>query len=245
MYSGIHFMRDNEANMIHTAKKLYLDLCRNWHTIKNIHIIAGDSGAFLAMKAIQFFHHYGTTLAEDMYLLQDRWKSFIGDYIFKYPPGHPYQHPDDPVAISPLYPLIRLMARLSILHKFFANNVVASFSTMILIQPSLPGASCPLGVRVFRGCLTSRVGNRVVFKAPTKNGPDIFVIYLTRPGDDDMYILGATEISMYGAACSEFKSLLNRLAEDVLLDKSKVASTDEREDSLDQKKEPVHVTKSR
>jgi len=58
-YGGIQYILRLEENMVVSACDFYLELCMNSRNIKKLHIIAGESGAYLAMRAFSFFVKYG------------------------------------------------------------------------------------------------------------------------------------------------------------------------------------------
>ncbi|TDL21891.1 ARM repeat-containing protein [Rickenella mellea] len=81
-----------------------------------VHIIAAESGAYLAMKAIEFIDWYGTEFEDDVAGFCAAWKSFLVDHRL----GSARAEENTLTEENPISPLIR---------------------SVILVQPSLPAPS--------------------------------------------------------------------------------------------------------
>jgi len=81
-YGGIRHLVTQERNLIARGADMYLDICVNHHWINQLHIIASDSGAFMAIRFIEFIDHYGTTLQFDLQRLESAWSLFLNTHEF-------------------------------------------------------------------------------------------------------------------------------------------------------------------
>jgi len=61
--------------MIADGQDLYLDLCVNHRWIDQVHIIATESGAYMAIKALRIIDLFGTGLQDDPQRLGAAWTS--------------------------------------------------------------------------------------------------------------------------------------------------------------------------
>jgi len=53
-YGGFGHLRQQDGNMVALGKRIYFDLCVNFHRIGVVHILAVESGAYLAKWLIEF-----------------------------------------------------------------------------------------------------------------------------------------------------------------------------------------------
>ncbi|KAJ7204752.1 hypothetical protein GGX14DRAFT_459591, partial [Mycena pura] len=66
-----------EENMVVSACDFYSDLCLNLPYIKQLHIIAGESGAYLAVRMIDFFVKHGDAFLWNTRQFDREWGDFL------------------------------------------------------------------------------------------------------------------------------------------------------------------------
>ncbi|TDL23738.1 hypothetical protein BD410DRAFT_148184 [Rickenella mellea] len=111
-YGGISHMRSQNQYLISFAHSMYLTLCANIRWIDRIHIIAAESGAYMAIRLVEFIDMYGTKYYDEDDNFVPAWVKFLVNHEL-----------GEGVGKSPenvLSPLIR---------------------SIILVHPSLPAAS--------------------------------------------------------------------------------------------------------
>ncbi|TDL28276.1 hypothetical protein BD410DRAFT_835492 [Rickenella mellea] len=105
---GFMHLKRQDDNMVAVGHSVYIDLCMNLNRIQRLNIIGVESGAYLAVRLIEFIDRYGTKFEDDMGGFADEWASFLWSH------GHATGETGMQNAISPL------------------------IRSVILVQPSLP-----------------------------------------------------------------------------------------------------------
>jgi len=71
--------------MVAFGRMLYLDLCMSQASIRRVHIVATESGAYLVIRVIEFIKCYGCNLQHNSAELDSMWTSFLADPKYSRP----------------------------------------------------------------------------------------------------------------------------------------------------------------
>ncbi|PPQ95899.1 hypothetical protein CVT26_015585 [Gymnopilus dilepis] len=107
-YGHMTHMYHLEEAMVDIAQDLYLDFCTNEGSIKKVYIVAGESGAFMVARLMEFIKIYGVDMFYGLSNFPHFWHSVLS--------GHP--EPPSPAVLS--------------------NQLRFPIRHVILIRPSLP-----------------------------------------------------------------------------------------------------------
>jgi len=78
-YGSLGHLYRVDVQMVAVGIRLYLDLCKNYPRIQQVHFVATESGAYLVMKTIEFIKRNGCSLRSKPAKLDVAWKSFLVD----------------------------------------------------------------------------------------------------------------------------------------------------------------------